>query len=65
LYWLPKCRAFAGAGFTGTSRFPGEVVSDGDVAGDVYPSHLRPVLVHLLQAGLASSHFTLRILRDR
>lgn len=28
----------------------------------MYPSHFRPVLVHLRQAGLASSHFTRRIL---
>jgi hypothetical protein len=27
-----------------------------------YPSHVRPVLVHLPQAGFVSSHLTLRIL---
>jgi len=34
-------------------------------SGDGYPSQVRPVLVHLSHAGLASSHLTLRILRRR
>jgi hypothetical protein len=31
---------------------------------DAYPSHRLPVLVQRAQLGLASSHLTLRILRD-
>lgn len=29
----------------------------------LYPSHLRPVVTHLLHSGLASSHFTRLMLR--
>lgn len=34
-------------------------------AAPPYPSHLRPVLVHRVHAGLVSSHFTRRILVHR
>lgn len=40
-----------------------EEVSGGESVG--YPSHFRPVLVHLLQKGFSSPHFFRRILNTK
>lgn len=46
-------------------RTGGHTLAD-DCAADAeaYPSHVRPVDSHRLQLGLASSHFTRRILEN-
>jgi hypothetical protein len=49
----------------GESDFGGDLFCPGLVSdGGAYPSHLRPVEVHLLQKGFSSPHLTRRILQN-
>lgn len=49
-------------GVTGKRRVAGMIWFGSEAGARWYPSHFRPVDVHRLQCGFASSHFTLLIL---